>query len=113
MMRKFIPLLIAILVFILPSSISYAAIAKWAGIKGISLAAVSRIYNKLKNKLGFYGKPYVYWTEGNNLRREDFAGYTARKYKSEVADKLAHPIGKDVAEMITKQIRKNNPKANV
>ena len=49
MMRKFIPLLIAILVFILPSSISYAAIAKWAGIKGISLAAVSRIYNKLKN----------------------------------------------------------------
>mgnify|MGYP003648576272 FL=1 len=67
------------------------------------------VYNKLKNK--FYGKPYVYWTEGNNLKRTDFAGHTARKLKGKVAEQLAPAIGQDVADMIRKAIKKNIPKA--
>ena len=70
-----------------------------------------RVNNKLKNK--FYGKPYVYWTEGNNLRRTDFAGYTARKYKSQIAEELAPAIGDDVANMIRKELRKIKPTAQI
>ena len=55
----------------------------------------------------------MYWTEGNNLRRTNFAGYVANKFKGEVASKLAPSIGVDVANMIAKQIKKNNPKTNV
>tara|TARA_B100001758_G_C18405294_1_gene611628 strand:+ start:1811 stop:2338 length:528 start_codon:yes stop_codon:yes gene_type:complete len=77
------------------------------GIKSVAI----RVYNKLKNK--FYGKPYVYWTEGNNLRRTDFAGYTAKKYKSKIAKELAPAIGDDVANMIRKQIRKIKPTAQI
>ena len=55
----------------------------------------------------------MYWTEGNNLRRTNFAGYVANKYKKEVASKLAPSIGVDVANMIAEQIKKNNPKTNV
>ena len=69
------------------------------------------VYNKLKNK--FYGKPYVYWTEGNNLRRTDFAGHTARKLKGKVAEELAPAIGKDVADMIRKEFRKIKPTAQI
>jgi hypothetical protein len=69
------------------------------------------ILRKLKNK--GYGKPYSFWTEGNGLRRTDFAGYTANKFKKKVVKELAPAIGKDVAEMIRSQIRKNNPKAIV
>ena len=84
-------------------------IAKWMSVKNIRGSAAA-IVRKLKSH---YGKPYVYWTEGNALRRTDFAGYTARKYKDEVVKKLAPSIGVDVANMIAKQIRKNNPKAQV
>ena len=57
---------------------------------------------------------YEFYQEGNNLpRRTDFAGYTANKFKDKIVEKLAPSIGKDVAEMIRIQIRKNNPKARV
>lgn len=93
---------------------SYNAIASWVrskkGIESTS-AAITRIYAKmLRNG---YGKPYVFWTEGNALRRTNFAGYVANKFKGKVADKLAPSIGVDVANMIAKQIKKNNPKTNV
>ena len=93
---------------------SYNAIASWVrsktGIESTS-AAITRIYAKmLRNG---YGKPYVFWTEGNALRRTNFAGYVANKFSSKVADKLAPSIGVDVANMIAKQIKKNNPKTNV
>lgn len=96
-------------------TVSIRAIQKWIQSKGGKsgfptdsegiLRTAIFIYSKLKNK--FYGKPYVYWTEGNNLRRTDFAGYTARKFKKQIAVELAESIGKDVADMISKDIRNN------
>ena len=63
-----------------------------------------------------YGRkvPYRFYQEGNKLpRRTDFAGYTANKFKDKIVQKLAPSIGKDVADMIASQIKKNNPKTNV
>ncbi len=90
---------------------NYNAIASWVRAKkGIepTSAAITRIYAKMLRK--GYGKPYVYWTEGNNLRRTNFAGYVAKKFKSKVAGRLAVSIGQDAASMIRKEI-KNNTKA--
>ena len=57
---------------------------------------------------------YVVYQEGNaTLRRTNFAGYVANKHSKEVAAKLAPSIGVDVANMISEQIKKNNPKTNV
>lgn len=96
-------------------TVSIRAIQKWIQSKGGKsgfptdnegiLKTAILIYSKLKNK--FYGKPYVYWTEGNNLRRTDFAGFTARKYKNKIAKELAESIGRDVADMISSNIRNN------
>ena len=86
------------------------AIQSWVRAKGLPLNSAVPIFRKLKSH---YGKPYVYWTEGNNLRRTNFAGYVANKFSKKVADKLAPSIGVDVANMIAKQIKKNNPKTNV
>ena len=100
-----------------------AAIRSWASAKGLPARSVVPIWRKLvgidakdksKGKKGYYGQPYVYWTEGNKpLRRTNFAGYVANKHSKEVANKLAPSIGVDVANMIAKQIKKNNPKTNV
>jgi len=92
---------------------NYNAIASWVREKkGIEStpAAITRIYAKMLRK--GYGKPYVFWTEGNNLRRTNFAGYVANKFKKEVAIKLAPSIGEDMASMIREKI-KNNTKAKV
>ena len=92
---------------------NYNAIASWAiakkGIKATS-ASITRIYAKMLRQ--GYGQPYVFWTEGNNLRRTNFAGYVANKFSKEVAIKLAPSIGEDVASMIREKI-KNNTKAKV
>ena len=93
---------------------NYNAIASWVRAKKSiepTSGVITRIYNKLLSR--GYGQPYVYWTEGNSLRRTNFAGYVANKFKKKVANKLAPSIGVDVANMIAKQIRKNNPKTNV
>jgi len=92
---------------------NYNAIASWARAKkGIDAtpASILRIYAKMLRK--GYGQPYVYWTEGNSLRRTNFAGYVANKFSKEVAKKLAPSIGEDVASMIREKI-KNNTKAKV
>jgi len=92
---------------------NYNAIASWVRTKkGIEPTppAITRIYAKMLRK--GYGKPYVYWTEGNSLRRTNFAGYVANKFKSKVAGRLAVSIGEDVASMIREKI-KNNTKARV
>ena len=86
------------------------AIKSWVRTKGLPASSASAIFKKLQSS---YGKPYVFWSEGNRIRRTDFAGHTARKFSKKVADKLAPSIGVDVAKMIAEQIRKNNPKANV
>jgi len=57
---------------------------------------------------------YIVYEEGNAIpRRTNFAGYVADKHSKEVAAKLAPSIGVDVANMISDQIKKNNPKTNV
>ena len=93
-------------------------IKKWVAAKGLPESSAYPITEKLNNnkktnRRGFYGKPYVYWTEGNNLRRTDFAGYTARKLKGKVAEELAPAIGKDVSDMIRKEFRKIKPQAQI
>ena len=89
---------------------NFSAILSWVRAKGLPVSSADPIFKKLQ---GFYGKPYVYWTEGNNLRRTNFAGYVANKFSKEVASKLAPSIGKDVATMIADQIKKNNPKQTI
>jgi hypothetical protein len=92
---------------------NYNAIASWVrnkkGIEATS-ASITRIYAKMLRK--GYGQPYVFWTEGNSLRRTNFAGYVANKFSEEVANKLAPSIGADVASMIREKF-KNNTKAKV
>ena len=88
---------------------NFREVLKWVQVKGLPVSSAESIFKKLR---GFYGKPYVYWTEGNNLRRTNFAGYVANKFSKEVAIKLAPSIGADVASMIREKI-KNNTKAKV
>ena len=92
-------------------------VRKWVLSKRIPLTAANAILRKLnigkKGMSSGYGKPYVYWTEGNTINRTDFAGHTARKFKKKIVEQLAPSIGEDVADMISKQIRQNNPKTNV
>ncbi len=100
-------------------SVSLRAILKWVKIKGFAkgneVTAANRIYYRMMVKpyKNAYGKPYVLWTDGHSLRRMNFEKFVALEYKGKVADKLAPSIGVDVANMIAKQIRKNNPKTNV
>lgn len=86
-------------------------IKSWVVSKRIPLSAANAILRKLnKGKKGMssgYGKPYVYWTEGNRINRTDFAGHTARKFKDKIVEELAPSIGRDVADMISAQIRLN------
>jgi|TARA_R100000084_G_C4541990_1_gene96020 hypothetical protein len=84
---------------------NYNEIKKWVIAKRIDPKAAGRIYKKLINK--GYGKPYVYWSEGNTIERTDFAGIVARNNKEKIAQELAPSIGVDVALMISEQIRKN------
>ena len=88
---------------------NFREVLRWVQVKGLPISSTEAIFKKLR---GFYGKPYVYWTEGNNLRRTNFAGYVANKFSKEVAIKLAPSIGEDVASMIREKI-KNNTKAKV
>ncbi len=88
---------------------NFREVLKWVQAKGLPVSSAEAIFKKLR---GFYGQPYVYWTEGNNLRRTNFAGYVANKFSKEVANKLAPSIGADVASMIREKI-KNNTKAKV
>lgn len=84
---------------------NYNEIKKWVIQKRIDPKAAGRIYKKLIKK--GYGKPYVYWSEGNTIERTDFAGIVARKNKEKIANKLAPSVGVDVALMISNKIKKN------
>tara|TARA_R110000822_G_scaffold14006_4_gene49411 strand:+ start:977 stop:1495 length:519 start_codon:yes stop_codon:yes gene_type:complete len=87
------------------------AIASWVQNKGLPLSAIAPIFRKLNNK--GYGKPYVYWTEGNNLRRTDFAGHTARKHKNKVVAVVGKGLVKDVVSMVKATIKENVGTKNV
>ena len=100
---------------------SLNAIIKWMKTRSITGSA-TRILDRIINS-GYGNRKYpsnamreryVVYEEGNAIpRRTNFAGYVANKYKDEVVKKLAPSIGVDVANMISEQIRKNNPKARV
>ena len=63
--------------------------------------------NNMKN-------PYRYWVKGNNIpRRTNYSGYVVNKFKKKIIEDLSLSIGKDIGDVIAKQIRKNNPKTNV
>jgi hypothetical protein len=81
---------------------NFQTIKKWVSRKGLPPSSVVPIFRKLQ---GFYGEPYVYWTEGNDLRRTNFAGYVAKKFSKKIAEKLAPSIGRDVASAIGQQLK--------
>tara|TARA_R100000426_G_scaffold26865_1_gene22443 strand:- start:2423 stop:2977 length:555 start_codon:yes stop_codon:yes gene_type:complete len=98
--------------------VSIPALKKWVVNKGIPLNALYAIYNKLvgnknTNRRGYYGRPYVYWTEGNNIRRTDFAGYTKRKFKKQIVSEIQVGVGQDAVQMIRDNIKKYIPNREV
>jgi hypothetical protein len=99
-------------------------IVRWMGQRNIrgGMSVAMRILGRIKTSgYGNRNYPdnsmrdaYVVYQEGNATpRRTNFAGYVADKHSKEVAAKLAPSIGVDVANMISDQIKKNNPKTNV
>ena len=89
-----------------------AEIYKWVMVKGIKAAGLGqmgiakRIARRIQKK-GIPSKPYVVWTEGNNLKRTDFAGVTKEKKKKEVAKQLTGGVVSDVVSMIRSEIKRN------
>ena len=99
-------------------SVNKQNIIRWMNTKGLDKKFAQAVYNRLKK--GIYanrkanGKQnYIYWEHGNTLTRSNFAGITAKENSAKVAQELAPSIGKDVADMIAAQIKKNNPTTNV
>jgi hypothetical protein len=89
-----------------------AEIYKWVMVKGMKAAGLGqmgiakRIARRIQKK-GIPSKPYVVWTEGNNLKRTDFAGVTKEKKKKEVAKQLTGGVVADVVSMIRSEIKRN------
>jgi len=87
-------------------------IYKWVVAKGIKgsgigqMVIAKRIAKKIQEK-GIPSKPYVVWTEGNNLKRTNFAGVTKEKKKKQVVNHIMGGVISDVAKMIRSQINKN------
>lgn len=99
-------------------SVNKQNIIRWMNTKGLDSKFAQAVYNRLKK--GIYGNSrangkqnYIYWEHGNTLKRSNFAGITAKENSAKVAQELAPSIGKDVADMIAAQIKKNNPTINV
>lgn len=90
---------------------NHSAIASWVQKKGLPLSAIAPIFRKLSNR--GYGKPYVYWTEGNSLRRTNFAGHTANKHKKKVVEAIGKGAVKDVVKMVRASIKENLGTKNV
>ncbi len=93
-------------------SVNRKNIIRWMNTKGLKKRYAEAIYARLKR--GVYAnikangrEDYVYWQHGNKLTRSNFAGIVAKENSQKVAQQLAPAIGKDVAEMIRKQINKN------
>ena len=50
--------------------------------------------------------PYIVYKKGNQTpRRTNFAGYVVDKLRKTIGQDLAHDIGKDVASIISKQVK--------
>ena len=50
--------------------------------------------------------PYIVYKKGNKIpRRTNFAGYVVDKLRKTIGQDLAHDIGKDVASIISKQVK--------
>lgn len=70
------------------------------------MGIAKRIAKNIQRK-GIPSKPYVVWTEGNNLKRTDFAGVTKEKKKKEVAKQLTGGVVADVVSMVRSEIKRN------
>mgnify|MGYP003649439328 FL=1 len=70
--------------------------------RGIALRIAKNIERK-----GIPSKPYVVWTEGNNLKRTNFAGVTKEKKEKEVTKQLTGGVVADVVSMIRSEIKRN------
>jgi len=99
-------------------SVNKQNIIRWMNTKGLDKKYAQAIYNRLNR--GIYAnrkangkEDYGYWSYGNSLQRSNFAGITAKENSKKIAQELAPSIGKDVADMIAAQIKKNNPTTNV
>ena len=93
-------------------SVNRQNIIRWMNTKGLKKRYAEAIYARLKrgvyaNRKANGREDYVYWQHGNKLTRSNFAGIVAKENSQKVAQQLAPAIGKDVAEMIRKQINKN------
>lgn len=74
--------------------------------RGIALRIAKNIARK-----GIPSKPYVVWTEGNNLQRTNFAGVTKEKKHNQVVNQIQGGLVSDVVRMIKDSIRTNAPNA--
>ena len=99
-------------------SVNKQNIVRWMNTKGLDRKYAEAVYRRLKS--GIYAnrkangkEDYRYWSYGNSLQRSNFAGITAKENSAKVAQELAPAIGRDVADMIAAQIKKNNPTINV
>jgi hypothetical protein len=87
-------------------------IFKWVNAKGIKgsgigqMALAKRIAKRIQEK-GIPSKPYVVWTEGNNLQRTNFAGVTKEKKHKRVVSEIRSGALEDVFQMVKKSIRVN------
>ena len=87
-------------------------IFKWVNAKGIKgsgigqMALAKRIAKRIQEK-GIPSKPYVVWTEGNNLQRTNFAGVTKEKKHNQVVNQIQGGVVSDVFQMVKKSIREN------
>ena len=93
-------------------SVNKQNIIRWMNTKGLDSRFAEAVYKRLKrgvyaNKKANGREDYVYWKEGNKLTRSNFAGIVAKENSKNIAKQLAPAIGKDVAEMIRKQVNKN------
>jgi hypothetical protein len=65
-------------------------IIRWVNKKGLDRNFANAIYKRLAR--GIYGKEkekYVYWKEGNNIQRTNFAGIVAKENSQKIGEELA------------------------
>ena len=100
---------------------NFLAIKKWAKQRGLPDRAVMPIFKRIL-KEGYGNKdypnnnmrnPYRVYTEGNKLKRTNFAGYAANKVKKKVREGVQEGVAKDVTKMIKASFREELGTKNV
>ena len=79
------------------------AIANWVEIKGLPTEAIWPIAKSIAKK-GTPGQPYVFWQEGNSLKRTDFVSDTIERCKERIKDDLQHEWKAIIFEKYRKEV---------